>query len=35
MPDDAVHVTEAVVSARDLTIAYPNVVALRNFTLAI
>jgi len=35
MPDDVVQVTEAVVSARDLTIAYPNVVALRNFTLAI
>ena len=39
MPDDAVHLTDAVVSARDLTIAYPvngkNVVALRDFSLAI
>jgi peptide/nickel transport system ATP-binding protein len=39
MPDDVVQLTEAVVSARDLTIAYPvdgkNVIALRDFTLAI
>jgi len=39
MPDDAVHLTDAVVSARDLTIAYPvngkNVIALRDFSLAI
>jgi len=39
MPDDVVQLADAVVSARDLTIAYPvdgrNVIALRDFNLAI